>query len=114
MIKREVTMPVELVEEITQIVHSEGYTALKDAFPKDGIETPVFLSQSEAEALIVLAVIEKKKAWLKYPHYDDEDPEYDEEHEQKFDDIQMGIYEKTIYYVESAFKKGSFTHLIKG
>lgn len=114
MIKREVTMPVELVEEITQIVHNEEYIALYDAFPEDKLDTPVFLSQTEAEALVALAVIEKKKAWLKYPHYDDEDPEYDEVHEQKFDDIQMGIYEKTIYYVESAFKKGTFTHIIKG
>lgn len=114
MIKREVIMPVELIEEIYQIVHDEEYTVLKDAFSNSGIDSPVFLSQEEAEALITLAVIEKKKAWLKYPHYDDEDPNYDKEHEEKFDDIQMGIYEKTIYYVESAFQKDSFSHLIKG
>ncbi len=112
MIKREVVMPGELVEKISQIVHKEGYTALKGAFPDTDIKTPVFLNQDEAEALITLAVIEKKKAWLMYPHYDDEDPAYDKEHEKKFDDIQMGIYEKTIYYVESAFKKESFIHLI--
>ncbi|MCF6257714.1 MAG: hypothetical protein L3K25_15690 [Gammaproteobacteria bacterium] len=114
MIKREVIMPSELVEEISQIVHKEGYVALKDAFPDREIKPPIFLSQHEAEALITLAVIEKKKAWLMYPHYDDEDPSYNEEHEENFDDIQMGIYEKTIYYIESAFKKGSFSHLIKG
>jgi len=114
MIKREVTMPAELIEEIAKLVQEEEYTALKDAFPDEKIKPPVFLSQDEAEALITLAVIEKKKAWLKYPHYDEEDPNYNEEHEQKFDDIQMGIYEKTIYYVESAFKKENFSHLIKG
>lgn len=114
MIKREVLMPDELIEEITEIVHKEGYTALKDAFPTEVVQSPVFLSKEDAEALIVLAVIEKKKAWLKYPHYDDEDPKYDEEHEARFDDIQMGIYEKTIFYVESSFKKGEFNHLIKG
>jgi hypothetical protein len=112
MIKREVIMPCELVEEITEIVHKEGYTALKESFPVGAAQSHVFLSQQEAESLIILAVIEKKKAWLRYPHYDDEDPLYDEEHEKKFDDIQMGIYEKTIYYVESAFKKGCFDHLI--
>lgn len=112
MIKREVIMPGELIEEITELVHQEGYTALKEAFPAGATQSHVFLSQQEAEALIILAVIEKKKAWLRYPHYDDEDPLYDEEHEEKFDDIQMGIYEKTIYYVESAFKKGSIDHLI--
>jgi len=114
MIKREVIMPAELIEEITEIVQEEGYEILKDAFSKESVESSIFLSQDEAEALVTLAVIEKRKAWLRYPHYDDEDPNYNEEHAEKFDDVQMGIYEKTIYYVESAFKKGSFTHLIKG
>lgn len=112
MIKREVLMPVELVEEISQIVHKEGYLALKDAFPNTDQKPPVFLSQEEAEALIDLAVIEKKKSRLMYPYYDDEHPKFSEEHEEKFDNIQMGIYEKTIYYVESSFKKGCFDHLI--
>ncbi|MET1257467.1 hypothetical protein [Aliikangiella maris] len=112
MIKREVLMPVELVEEISQIVHNEGYEALKEAFSSPDTKPPIFLSDSEAEALISLAVIEKEKARLMYPFYDDEHPQYCEEHEEKFDDVQMGIYEKTIYYVESAFKKGQFDHLI--
>ncbi|WP_444997158.1 hypothetical protein [Aliikangiella sp. IMCC44359] len=112
MIKREVLMPVELVEEISQIVHKEGYRALTEAFPNTDVKPPIFLSNEEAEALISLAIIEKEKAGLMYPYYDDEHPRYSEEHEERFDDIQMGIYEKTIYYVESAFKKGQFDHLI--
>lgn len=112
MIKREVLMPIELAEDIARIIHKEGYEALKEAFPSSDKKPPIFLSQEEAEALIDLAVIEKKKARLMYPYYSDEHPKYSEEHEEKFDDVQMGIYEKTIYYVESAFKKGSFDHLI--
>jgi len=112
MIKREVLMPEELIEEISQIVHKEGYLALEEAFSFQKTQNPIFLSQDEAEALIDLAVIEKKKARLIYPFYDDEHPNFMQEHEEKFDDIQMGIYEKTIYYVESAFKKGSFDHLL--
>ena len=111
MIKREVIMPDELIEEITEIVHKESYTALKDAFPAEVVRSPVFINQLEAEALIVLAVIEKKKSWLMYPH-DEDDPNYDKGHEVMFDDIQMGIYKKTIYYVQSAFIKGEFNHLI--
>lgn len=112
MIRREVLIPVELVDEISQIVHKERYSALKEAFPSSETKPPIFLSNEEAEALISLAVIEKEKARLMYPFYDDEHPRYCEEHEEKFDDVQMGIYEKTIYYVESAFKKGQFDHLI--
>jgi len=112
MIKRDVVMPKELIQEIAEIVHSENYLILKEAFPNIEVTAPIFLSEEEAEALIDLAVIEKKKARLKYPYYDDEHPLYDEGHEDKFDDIQMGIYEKTIYYIESAFNKSSFKHLL--
>lgn len=111
MVRREVPMPEELVNEIRAIVAREGYTALAQAFPPDAGQ-PVFLSQAEAEALITLAVIEKKKAWLKFPYYDDDHPNYDAAHAAGFDDVQMGIYEKTIYYVESAFKQGGFDHLL--
>lgn len=113
MIRREVLMPIELVEEISEIVEKENYLILKNAFSlESGINKTVFLSQEEAEALIELAVIEKKKARLKYPYYDEDHPKYDESHEEKFDDVQMGIYEKTLYYVESAFQKGAFDHLL--
>lgn len=112
MIKREVLMPPELVEEISEIVDKENYLILKEAFPNIDVKSPIFLSVEEAEALIDLAVIEKKKARLKYPYYSEDHRKYDERHEEKFDDIQMGIYEKTIYYVESAFKKGMFDHLL--
>jgi hypothetical protein len=112
MIKRDVVMPKELIKEIAEIVHTENYFILKEAFPSIDMQGPVFLSQEEAEALVDLAVIEKKKARLRYPYFDDEHPLHDEIHEEKFDDIQMGIYEKTIYYVESSFSKSSFKHLL--
>ena len=111
MIKREVHLPADLVHEVRRIVHTEGYTALKEAFHADQ-EPPVFLSKEEAEALITLAVIEKRKAWLRYPFYDEDHPRHSPEHEQEFDDVQMGIYEKTLYYVGSAFKKEDFDSLL--
>jgi hypothetical protein len=54
-----------------------------------------------------------KKARLRFPYYDDGHPKYDKQHEMKFDDVQMGIYEKTIYYVESAFEEEGFDHLLR-
>jgi len=112
MIRREVVLPVELYDEISAIVYREGYVALMDAFPKGHSEARVFLSQDEAEAVIDLVVIEKKKARLKFPFHDDEHPQFSAEHEAKFDDVQMGLYEKTIFYVESAFGKGRFDRLL--
>ena len=104
-------MPEDLITKIATIVNFENYEILKEAFSKEKTP-PIFLSKEEAEALIMLAVIEKNKARLKFPYHDDEHPQYNEFHEKEFDNVQMGIYEKTIYYVESAFKKGQFDHLL--
>ena len=40
MIKREVLMPIELIREIAEIVHKEGYTSLMDAFPDEHVQPP--------------------------------------------------------------------------
>lgn len=106
-------MPIELIHAIAEIVHREGYTSLMEAFTDEHVQPPIFLSEAEAADLIDLAVIEKKKARLRFPFHDDEHPKHDESHENKFHDAQMGIYEKTLYYVESAFKRGRFDHLLK-
>lgn len=55
------------------------------------------LNEEEARNLLYLADIEMKKAILKYPNNEEDDPEYNKEHEEKYDEIMMGIYEK-IYY----------------
>ena len=61
MIKREVLMPIELIREIVEIVHKEGYISLMDAFPDEHVQPPIFFSEEEASDLVDLAVIEKKK-----------------------------------------------------
>jgi hypothetical protein len=110
-VKRPVQIPDDLVAVITEIVNREGYVALQEAFPREPLPQ-IFLSEEEAEALITLVVIEKRKAWLKYPYYDSDHPKHSEEDEAAFDDVQMGLYEKVIYYVESAFSKGRFDALL--
>ena len=92
---------------------STSTSAAARVVPAGGVPLPVYLSEDEAADLIALAVIEVKKARLRFPYYDDEHPEYDRRHETEFDEVKMGLYEKTIYYVESAFEKGRFDHLLK-
>lgn len=112
MIRRSVEMPKELIEEIGKIVHDERYQSLYEAFPV-GFSGPLFLSEDEAVALIRLAIIEKQKAVLRFPYYDEDHPNHDPAHADGFDDVQMGIYEKTIYYIESEFKKGLYEALME-
>lgn len=112
MIRREVNIPAELIGDICRIVRAEGYTALEEVFSGDSDPSKVFLSIEEAQALVTLAVIEKRKAWLRYPYHDEDHPRHCQAHEEKFDDVQMGLYEKIIYYVGSAFPRENFDGLL--
>lgn len=105
MIKREVQIPSALIGDICRLVREEGYEALAEAFGGNVAPSHVFLSVDEARALVTLAVIEKRKAWLRYPFHDEDHPRHSPDHEAKFDDVQMGLYEKIIYHVGSAFPR---------
>lgn len=41
---------------------------------------------------------------LKYPNWDDELPNYYEDHEEVFQQSQMGVFEKTVLYVSQEFE----------
>ena len=66
----------------------------------------------EAEALIELAIIEQKKALLKYPNYDRSLESYSSEHEMQILDIQQGLYDKVVLSVTKVFKEFDKTCLI--
>lgn len=54
--------------------------------------------------LIDVARIEMLDASLKYPFWNEDFPNYDPSHEEAFQDIQMGVFEKTIIYLDQVFK----------
>ncbi|WP_353302150.1 hypothetical protein, partial [Sessilibacter corallicola] len=106
MSKRNIYLPNELIKELGEIVFSQGYEALFHVFRNVELETSEYLpiDESDAKLLIRLADIEMSKAILMYPFTDDDDENYNSEHEEKYDDVMMGIYEKTYYYLQSEFE----------
>lgn len=106
MSKRNIYLPNELIKELGVIVHDQGYAALSHVFKNIDLESTEYLSidESDAKLLIRLADIEMSKAILMYPFNDDEEENYKPEHEEKYDDVMMGIYEKTYYYLQSEFE----------
>ncbi|GAB2191807.1 hypothetical protein [Sessilibacter sp. MAH2] len=106
MSKRNIYLPNELVKELGEIVSNQGYEALFHVFRNVDLDTSEYLSidETDAKLLIRLADIEMSKAILMYPFNDDEVENYNPEHEEKYDDVMMGIYEKTYYYIQSEFE----------
>lgn len=106
MSKRNIYLPSELIKELGEIVLSQGYEALFHVFKNVDLDGSEYLSIDEADAklLLRLADIEISKAILIYPFTDDEEENYNSEHEEKYDEVMMGVYEKTYYYIQSEFE----------
>ena len=103
--KKQVFLPAELIDMLSEVVRSEGYVALQPLFSdhQPGSNEYLLLTEQDARNLLVLADIEMQRAELRYPFTDDSDDNYDPAHEQAYDDVMLGIYEKTYYYLQSAF-----------
>jgi hypothetical protein len=107
MASKKVFVPSEIISELYAIVVREGYSALFPVFKQGVGENIEYLDLSEQDAknLLRLADIEMSKALLRYPHSEEDDPLYDPKHEEGYDEIMMGIYEKTYYYIQSEFRE---------
>lgn len=105
LLRREVFLPQDVIELISELVKKYDYTKLKNVF--QDIEQPgrFYLNVAEAEALIELVIIEQKKALLKYPNYDKTLESYSLEHENMILTVQQDLYEKVVLSITEAFKE---------
>jgi hypothetical protein len=104
MSNRKVFIPSDLIAELKEIVSREAYTALSPLFENVDAQTEYLdMDENDARNMLRLADIEMTRALLRYPHNEEDDPLHDPEHEARYDDVMMGIYEKTYYYIRSTF-----------
>ena len=105
MLRRKVFIPQEIIADLRELVRSEAYAALSPVFENvsSGAEY-LDLGIQDARNLLRAVDIEMSKAMLRYPHNEEDDPLYDPQHEERYDGVMMGLYEKTYHYVRSEFK----------
>lgn len=96
-------VPDILKSELRQIAASRKFPLVERVLERGGPEELILANETEAQAVVNVARLQMLEALLRYPFWDDESPEYDQAHEDAFQDVQMGIFEKTVYYVEQAF-----------
>lgn len=99
-----IPFPSVLKLQMQKIAKDRGYTTISAVLARGGVEELVLESEAEAQALANVARIELLDASLKYPFWNDDLPDYDHRHENAFQDVQMGIFEKTVMYLGQEFK----------
>lgn len=76
---------------------------MAEVINRGGADELIVNSQEEAQALVNVARIEMLSASLKYPFWDEDSLKYDKCHDESFQDVQMGLFEKTIMYISQSF-----------
>jgi protoporphyrinogen oxidase len=99
-----ITVPLELKNELLAIADKSGYPSASAVLHRGAPDELVVENLREAQEITNIARIQVLDALLKFPYWDDSEPNYSPEHEDKFQDVQMGIYEKTVYYVSQHFE----------
>ncbi len=99
-----VSFPTVLKLQLKDIAIKRGHNAASEILDRGEPEELLLDSQTEAQMLINLARMEMTDTSLKYPFWNEDLPNYNTSHEDAFQDIQMGIFEKTIMYLDQVFE----------
>lgn len=99
-----IPFPPTLKIELKKIAAERGYPVVTEVLERGGEDELIVNTQVEAQALVNVARLEMLDAYLKYPFWNDDSPRHDQRHENAFQDIQMGLFEKTIMYLGQSYK----------
>ena len=99
-----ISFPSILKLQLVKMAEERGYPIASTVLARGNTGELVLHSESEAQALVNMARIGMLDACLKYPFWNEDLPNYDPRHEDAFQDIQMGIFEKTVMYLGQEFK----------
>lgn len=99
-----ISFPEAVKNELLSIADKSGYVQVVEILRRGSSDELVFNSNEEAQAVVNVARIKLLDAQLKNPYWDDSEEEYNEDHEENFQEVQMGVFEKTVSYISQAFK----------
>ena len=104
MMSKVIPFPSILKLQLKKSAEERGYPIASTVLARGNPEELVLHSENEAQALVNIARMEMLDASLKFPFWNEELPNYDPRHEDAFQDVQMGIFEKTIMYLGQEFR----------
>ena len=98
-----IDIPSNLKRELLAIAEKSNYPSALATLHRGQSDQLVLENLREAQEIVNIARIQMLDALLRYPYWDDTEPTYVAEHEDSFHDVQMGIFEETIYYISNNF-----------
>ncbi|EIL93627.1 MULTISPECIES: hypothetical protein [Rhodanobacter] len=98
-----VEFPSSIKAALKAVAIERDYPAALDILGRGGDDQLILANHEEAQVLMNVARVEMLNASLKYPYWDEDAPRYDPAHEDAFQDVQMGLFEKVAMYLGQDF-----------
>jgi len=98
-----ITIPPPVKETLLKIAAERQYPLVLEILARGKSAELVLADDEEAQAIVNVARLELLDAKLRYPFWNDDSPRYNKAHEEAFQDVQMGFFEKVASYIGSEF-----------
>jgi hypothetical protein len=96
-------IPAHTKETLLKIARERQYPLVLEILGHGKSAELVLADNDEAQAIVDVARLEMLDAKLRYPFWSDDSPRYDKAHEDAYQDVQMGFFEKVASYIGSEF-----------
>lgn len=100
---KSIVFPSSVKLELLSIAKDQQYQQVIEILERGSDEELIINDLIEAQAIVDTARAKLLDVQLKYPYWDDQLPNYNEDHEEIFQDFQMGVFEKTVSYISQEF-----------
>jgi hypothetical protein len=98
-----IAIPETIKETLRKVARERQYPLVLEILARGKSAELVLADNDEAQAIVNVARLELLDAKLRYPFWSDDSPRYDKAHEEAFQDVQMGFFEKVASYIGSEF-----------
>lgn len=98
-----ISFPSSIKAELIAISDAKKYIQVLEVLGRGTADELVLNDAEEAQAVVDVARVKLLDTQLKFPYWDDSKDNYIESHEDAFQEVQMGVFEKTVSYVGQAF-----------
>ena len=103
------SFPSSVKAELLSLAQTNHYTQALDILNRGKDDELILNNLEEAQAVVDTARIKLLDTQLRFPFWDDTADNHNEAHEEAFQEVQMGIFEKTVSYISQEFKIRSST-----
>ena len=98
-----IAFPETVKKILLSMAKKNNYLQAIDILQRGNPDELILKTNDEAQAIVNVARVKLLDTLLKYPYWDEDMDNYNENHEEEFQEVQMGIYEKTVSYIMTKF-----------